>query len=120
MTLPVGFPEDIEIYVGDSGPATVTDIAYQRSPGSADFLITFLTEDDQADVVDYYQREFASRGWTVTDATVPPSSFTLGIEFTDSNDELQGTLTADIFDKDSRYTQVDLLVFVSPTRGRGN
>jgi hypothetical protein len=118
--LPSRFPSDIPIYQGKN-PSTIIDTFVQRAPGSTNYVITFLTTDSQDDVVEFYRREFQRLGWNVIDAQARPRSFQLRIDFNDgSRQEVQGSVTADSFDKDAAYTQVNLYLQVSTRRGRGN
>jgi hypothetical protein len=119
--LPPGFPSDVPIFAGKS-PTTVTATYYQRQAGSSNYLVTFLTKDSQDDVIDFYKNEFRKRGWNVTDSA-PSSrySFELSIDFDDGARKLlQGSIRADSFQDDADYTQVDMLLQVSSSRGRGN
>jgi hypothetical protein len=120
LAIPENFPDDIPIYEGSDGPVTVTTAAFQRSPQAVTFLVSFLTTDSESDVIDFYQEEFSSRGWTVEDAQVEPGSFARAIQFNDDADQVQGQVQADQFAEDDTYTQVDLVVLIDPQRGDGN
>jgi hypothetical protein len=112
-SLPPGFPNDIPIYGGNS--STVIETIFERGPGATNYLVSFLTNDSQNDVVRFYESEFERRGWRVTDADV--RGFMMGIDFMDGPaGDLQGTVYADLFEDDKNYTRVDLLVQVSTQR----
>jgi hypothetical protein len=114
--LPPGFPETVPIY-GVDGETIVIDSYFQRGQGGQLFAVTFLTQDTQDDVIDYYKGEFAAQNWTVTDSTnTDTTSFAIGIEFDDGTDALSGQLTADTYEEDAAYTRVDLVVQVSGAR----
>ncbi len=109
--LPRDFPSDIPIYDG----STVIATAYVRSPGNQDFLITFLSQDSQDTVIDYYREEFQARGWTVEDE--PTESFATSISFQDSaSPEISGTVSADVFAEEEDYTQVGIQLRVASGR----
>jgi hypothetical protein len=111
--LPVGFPEDIPIYEG-AEPTVILDTYFERGQGGRAFIVTFLTKDSQDAVIEYYRQEFEGRGWVVSDAAQSGTSFALGIEFDDGPDQsVSGSITADAFENDPAYTQVDLLVTTS-------
>lgn len=108
--LPAGFPEDVPIYAGTED-SIVLDTYFERGQGGRAFIVTFLTTDSQRDVIEYYREEFEGRGWVVSDAGVASTSFALGIEFDDgATQTLSGTITADTYEDDPDYTQVDLIV----------
>ena len=111
--LPAGFPEDIPIYEG-SEASIVLDTYFERGQGGRAFIVTFLTKDSQDAVIEFYRGEFESRGWVVSDSAVANTSFALAIEFDDGPDQtVSGSITADSFEDDPAYTQVDLLVTTS-------
>ena len=108
--LPPGFPDDIPIYQGDE-QSVIYDTYFERGQGSQAFIVTFLTKDSQDAVIEYYRNEFEGRGWTVSDAGVSSTSFALSIQFDDgAAQSVSGSVTADSFDNDPSYTQIDLLV----------
>ena len=101
--LPHDFPSDIPIYDG----STVIATAYVRSPGNQDFLITFLSQDPQDEVIEYYRQEFEDKGWSVADE--PGEGFATSISFQDSaSPEISGTVSADVFPEEGDYTQVGM------------
>jgi hypothetical protein len=111
--LPIGFPEDIPIYQG-SEASVILDTYFERGQGGQAFIVTFLTRDTQDDVIEFYRDEFEARGWVVSDSGVSSSSFALAIEFDDGPAQsVSGSITADTFENDDTYTQVDLLVTTS-------
>jgi hypothetical protein len=118
--LPPGFPADVPIFAGKS-PSTVTGTYLQRGGGGTNYLVTFLTKEQQDDVIAYYKSEFGKKGWTVTDSKSKSSGFELAIDFQDGPRQLlQGSIHADTFQDDASYTEVSLLLQVSSSRGRGN
>jgi len=115
--LPLNFPETVPIY-GADGETIVIDSYSQRGQGGQLFAVTFLTQDSQDDVIDYYKGEFAAQNWEVTDSTnTDATSFAVGIEFDDGEETLNGQLTADTYEEDASYTRVDLVVQVSGRTG---
>jgi len=115
--LPVGFPDDIPIYEG-SEASVILDTYFERGQGGRAFIVTFLTRNSQDDVIEFYRQEFESRGWVVSDSAVANTSFALAIEFDDGPDQsVSGSISADSFEADPAYTQVDLLVTTSTSRG---
>jgi hypothetical protein len=121
LELPKGFPADVPVFAGKKSPSTVTATYFERGAGGTNYLLTFLTKDDQGAVIDYYKSEFQKKGWTVTDSKPSASSFEVAIDFTDgTSSKLQGSIRADAFKDDAAYTQVDMLLQVSSSRGRGN
>jgi hypothetical protein len=109
--LPAGFPEDVPIYAG-SQESVILDTYFERGQGGRAFIVTFLTPDKPQDVIDYYRNEFQTRGWNVADAdTSSSSSFAIGIQFDNGPDKaISGSITADAFEDDDQFTQIDLLV----------
>ena len=115
--LPPNFPESVPIY-GGGEESIVIDSYSQRGQGGQLFAVTFLTEDSQDEVIDYYRGEFESQQWTVTDSTnTDTTSFAVGIEFDDGEETLNGQLTADTYEEDATYTRVDLVIQVSGATG---
>ena len=112
--VPQTFPSEIPVYPG----ATIVDTAWLRSPGNTDFAVTLLTEDGQSDVIDFYRGELSGLGWDVVDEE--DTGFALVISFSDENDELSGSVSADVFADDESYTQVDIQVSVASSRRQGN
>ncbi len=117
--IPPDFPEEIPIYAGAS-ETIVLDTYFQRGQGGRLFAVTFLTLDSQDDVIDFYTDQFTDLDWTVTTSTsTATTSFAIGIEFSDLDDRLQGEVTADVYEDDTDYTRVDVIVQVS-AGSRGN
>jgi hypothetical protein len=116
-SLPVGFPDDIPIYEG-AEQSIILDTYFERGQGGRAFIVTFLTKDSQDQVIEFYREEFEGRGWVVSDAGVSSTSFALAIEFDDGPTQtVSGSISADSFEDDPSYTQVDLLVTTSGNRG---
>jgi hypothetical protein len=109
-SLPIGFPGDVPIYQG-AEESVILDTYLERGQGGRAFVVTFLTRDSQDDVINFYRDEFEGMGWVVSDAGVSSTSFALAIEFDNGPEQtVSGTITADSFEADPAYTQVDLLV----------
>jgi hypothetical protein len=112
--LPRDFPSDIPIYEG----STVIATAYVRSSGNQDFLVTFLSQDSQDEVIDYYRKEFEGRGWSVADQS--SEEFAVSISFQDSTSpEVSGTVSADVSPEEEDYTQVQMQLRVASGREAG-
>lgn len=112
--LPPGFPNDIPIY--RQNDSTIIQTIFERGPGATSFLVSFLTRDSQNDVIRFYTNEFERRGWSVTNAQ-GARGFVLGIDFSDgARQNVQGSVYADLFEQDSQYTRVDLILQVSTRR----
>ncbi len=120
--LPTGFPKDVPIYAGASGPSTVIDTYFERQPGGQAFVVSFVTKDSTDDVIAYYRKAFGDKGWEVTDEdTSSAGQFAVGINFSDGNAQsIQGSVTADAYPTDSSYNKVDLLVQVTSAHSNGN
>ena len=118
--LPPDFPADFPVYQTD-GESVITETAFQRAPGATSFFITFLTRDSQNDVIGFYTDEFMNRGWSVSESEARNQGFSLSIEFDDGpGQELQGSVTADSYANDPDYNEVELVLRMSSSRGRGN
>ena len=85
-----------------------------REPAAESFLLVFLTRDRRDDVLDFYRTEFQKYGWTLQDGEQ------LGVQqqtnFRDSAGDIQGTILLDAFDRDPRYTEVNVQFRQSPSR----
>lgn len=119
--LPPDFPKDVPIFKGKAD-SIVTETYFQRDAGRNAFLISFLTKDADVDVINFYTQEFQKRGWTVKDGQLEAGDFALSIDFDDGKPtkEVQGSIRADVYSEDASYTEVNLIVQVSASRGRGN
>lgn len=119
--LPPGFPNDIPIFAGNSSESVVIEAFFRRDAGTITYFIIFLTKDADIDVINFYTLEFQDRGWDVVNSLAQPGDFSLAIDFQDGQtQEVSGSVSADFFADDPAYTVVELVVQVSPTRGRGN
>ncbi len=119
--LPPGFPNDIPIFAGNSSESVVIEAFFRRDAGSVTYFIVFLTKDADIDVINFYTLEFQNRGWDVVTARAQPGDFSLAIDFQDGQtQDVSGSVSADFFADDPAYTVVELVVQVSPARGRGN
>ena len=67
--LPTGFPNDVPIYKGQRSETVVTDTYFERASGATQYVISFLTKDNQDQVIGFYRGEFQRKGWTVRDPT---------------------------------------------------
>lgn len=113
--LPSTFPDDVPLYPG----ATVTDTTWLRSSGAVEFLVTLLTTHAQEDVIEFYRGELADRGFTVVDEA--GEGFAVVLSFSEpATGELEGRLTADVFQEDAAYTRVDIQLRVGSGRGGSN
>jgi hypothetical protein len=110
LPVPRNFPRDVPVY----GGAVVTDSAFLREPGNESFLLVFLTEDNQNDVIEFYRGEFQENGWTVLAGA--PFGLEEQIDFHDENNDIQGQVLADRFSRDRAYTEVRVQVRVNPAR----
>jgi hypothetical protein len=110
LPVPKDFPRDVPVY----GGATITDTAFLREPGNESFLLVFLTEDNQSDVIEFYRGEFQDQGWNVLAGA--PFGLEEQIDFREENLDIQGRLLADRFARDRAYTEVRLQVQVNPAR----
>jgi hypothetical protein len=113
--LPSTFPSEVPLYPG----ATVTDTTWLRSAGAVEFLATLLTTDAQEDVIKFYRGEFAEGGFTVADEAGEGSAVVLSFS-QPATGGLEGRLTADIFQEDAAYTQVDIQLQVASPASEGN
>jgi hypothetical protein len=100
----------------------VFETYFQRDAGQNAFLISFLTKDADVDVINFYTQEFQKRGWVVQDSQLDPGDFALAIDYDDgkATKEIQGTIRAEAYSEDASLTEVNLIVQVSASRGRGN
>jgi len=121
LKLPPGFPNDIPIFHGDED-SVILDTYFQREAGQNAFLVSFLTKEADVDVINYYTQEFQKRGWSVRDGESQPGDFALTVDFDDAKatPEVRGSIRADVYSEDASYTEVNLIVQVSASRGRGN
>jgi len=110
LPLPAEFPPDVPVFEG----ATLTGTAFFRDPGIQSFLVVFLTESGQDEVIDFYREAFQANGWTVQDTT--PFAGETRIDFHDADNQIQGDITADRFVRDRRYTEVTLQIQTDPAR----
>jgi hypothetical protein len=114
--LPRGFPAEMPIYPDN----TITDTAWARSTDALDFQVNFLTKSSSQDVADFYRKELASRGWTVTDQpsqTGQASATNLSFEGKTANlpgQTWSGDISINLFEEDPSYTQVRLQVRIGP------
>jgi hypothetical protein len=108
--LPQGFPEELPQYPD----SVIIESAFQNEPRASSYIVSFVTRDSVANVMDFYRDDFQQKQWTVTDGDTSNSSLqeAEGIDFTTTSDEgdLTGNVTAGEFAEDENYTQVDLVV----------
>ncbi|MGH7622561.1 MAG: hypothetical protein ACREMU_09505, partial [Gemmatimonadaceae bacterium] len=73
--LPNGFPANVPEYPGAVNIST----AYQKQPQGNQYIISLVTRDDAAKVLDFYRGKFKDNGWTVADTdpnATPPANGT--------------------------------------------
>lgn len=102
LPLPEAFPPDVPVYEG----AIVTGTVYFASPAADTFLLIFLTEANQDDVIAFYRQAFEELGWTVEDSS--GSGLGDSIDVRDEGLDLRGNVSADRFAGDRRFTEVRL------------
>lgn len=121
--LPAGFPSNVQPYPG----STTTETAFRKQPQGNTYVVTFVTKDDAAKVLDFYRNEFKGNGWTVTDgdgsssgqAATPTAGPATAISFTDSKSNVTGGVTTGALDEDASYTRVDVQVATGAASGGG-
>jgi hypothetical protein len=115
--LPKGFPTDLPLY-DKGGKPVVIETYLERSPGSTEYSVSYITKASQGDVIKYYEEELQKKGWETRE---PPASssrdFALARAFSDGK-QIQGSVSVDTFERDGSYQKVDL--FVEQSRGGGN
>ncbi len=102
LPLPEAFPPGVPVYDG----AIITGTVYFPLPAADTFLLIFLTEASQDDVIAFYRQAFEELGWTVEDS--PGSGLGAGIDVRDEGLDLRGNVFADRFPDDLRFTEVRL------------
>ena len=102
LPLPKAFPPEVPVYDG----ATITGTVYFPSPAADTFLLIFLTEASQDDVIAFYRQVFEELGWTVEDS--PGLGLGESIDVRDEGLDLRGNVFADRFPDDRRFTEVRL------------
>lgn len=75
-TLPENYPSDIPVYPG-------AEVVYSVVKDGDGSNVTFRTSDSLAEVVDFYEAQLASQGWSKTQNQA--SYFTSGIGFAEKN-----------------------------------
>ncbi|MDP9236200.1 MAG: hypothetical protein M3P30_02180 [Chloroflexota bacterium] len=107
-TLPDGFPSGVPPYPD----ATLIESAYQKQANGRSFVLSFVTKDDIAKVLDYYRQQFSGDGLTVTDGDTSQSTLVNAeaVAFTDSGQTLGGQVIAGKLAEDPDYTRIDLQV----------
>jgi hypothetical protein len=107
--LPDGYPEsDVPRY----DQSTVIETGYQQTPQGRDFLVTLVTQDGIAEVLDFYRDHFGGNGWTVEDAAPGSSELEDGeaITFSSDDGETVGSVQAGVFGEDDDYNQISIQV----------
>ena len=102
LPLPEAFPPDVPVYEG----AIVTGTVYFASLAADTFLLIFLTEANQDDVIAFYRQAFEELGWTVEDG--PDLGLGASIDVRAEGLDLRGNVFADRFPDDRRFTEVRL------------
>ena len=110
LVAPKEFPADVPLYEG----STITSSAFFREPGNQSFLLIFLTQDAQEEVIDFYTEALESRGWAVT--AREPLGTESRIEFVDEAGDIGGSIQADGFRRSEDYTEVRIQVSLNPAR----
>jgi hypothetical protein len=120
--VPSGFPSNIPEYPGSVN----IESAYQKQAGGNQYIISLVTKDDAAKVLDFYRGKFKGNGWTVADAPDPnapapdpsatpdasatPAGPATAISFTDDKTQLSGSVSTSKLTEDDSYTRVDVQV----------
>jgi hypothetical protein len=109
--LPAGFPAD---KVPQYPESTLIETGYQRAPNAKQFVVSMVTQDDPADVLQYYRDQFQTNGWTSEDAPAGTSQLEGGeaLTFTGDNGDTSGSVEAGQFAEDKNYTRVNVSVSV--------
>ena len=110
LQAPKEFPDDVPLYEG----STITSSAFFREPGNQSFLVIFLTQDAQEDVIEFYTEALESRGWAVT--VREPLGTESRIEFVDEAGDIGGSIQADGFRRSEDYTEVRIQISLNPAR----
>lgn len=107
-TLPDGFPSGVPPYPD----STLIESAYQKQANGVSFVVSFVTKDDIAKVIDYYRQQFTGGGLTVTDGDASQSTLASAqaVAFTDAAQTLGGQVIAGTLAEDGSYTRIDLQV----------
>ena len=105
---PDGFPEEIPVYEG----ALLIDASFQNDPNGDAFALSYITQDDADDVLDFYRSELEGADLTVEDGDASASALNgaQAISFSDEELLLQGDVTVGDFGEDDGYTQIDIQV----------
>ena len=105
---PDGFPEEIPVYEG----ALLIDASFQNDPNGDAFALSYITQDDADDVLEFYRSELEDADLTVEDGDASASALNgaQAISFSDEELLLQGDVTVGDFGEDDGYTQIDVQV----------
>lgn len=105
---PDDFPEEIPVYEG----ALLIDASFQNDPNGDAFALSFITQDDADDVLDFYRSGLEAADLTVEDGDASASTLNgaQAISFSDEELLLQGDVTVGDFGEDDSYTQIDIQV----------
>ena len=119
--LPAGFPDNVKRYPG----STTIESAYRKQPQGNTYIVSFVTKDDAAKVLDYYRQEFQGNGWTVQDGdasggsapSATPAGPATAISFSDSKSQVSGGVNTAALDEDASYTRIDVQVATGAAAG---
>ena len=90
---------------------TTFSVLWTVGPAGRDYRLILLTTQSALDVTDEYRSLLGERGWELTgDRAV---GFATVLEFESDDGAMQGTVTADIFVDDGRYTAIFLELLTS-------
>jgi len=106
LPLPRGFPRDLPIYPGST---VIANAWFHTSDVTTSYLTRLLTTDFEEDAIAFYRQRLEEAGWEIADDFQDAGGF--GLIFVDSFDEaLGGTVLADVFPEDTKYTEVILQI----------
>jgi len=107
--LPAGFPAD---KVPEYPDSTLIETGYQRAPNAKQYVVSMVTQDDPADVLQFYRDQFQTNGWTAEDAPAGSSQLENGegLTFTGDDGNTSGSVEAGTLADDKNYTRVNISV----------
>ena len=109
--LPRGFPSEMPLYPD----MTVTDTAWGRSGDTTSFEVKFLTESLPQDVIAFYRNDLQSRGgWSLTEKPIQGTAVGFSFAHNAEGQTWNGDIDADLFAKDSTYTQGSVRLRIGP------
>ena len=92
--------------------ALLIDASFQNDPNGDAFALSYITQDDADDVLEFYRTELEDAELTVEDGDASASVLNgaQAISFSDEELLLQGDVTVGDFGEDDAYTQIDIQV----------